>query len=67
MAASFKEKKRLPCGIKALGLLRDSVDIELTIIGARCSHERRSLSAEIRIPAHTRRVDVLVRRVDQHS
>jgi colanic acid/amylovoran biosynthesis glycosyltransferase len=33
MAASFKEKKGLPRGIEALGLLRGSLDLELTIIG----------------------------------
>jgi colanic acid/amylovoran biosynthesis glycosyltransferase len=33
MAASFKEKKGLPRGIEALGQLRDSLDLELTIIG----------------------------------
>ena len=33
MAAAFKEKKGLPRGIEALGLLRGSLDLELTIIG----------------------------------
>jgi len=37
MAASFKEKKGLPRGIEALGLLRGSLDLELTIIGGSSS------------------------------
>jgi len=33
MSATFREKKGLPYGIRALGAIRDRVDVELTIVG----------------------------------
>jgi colanic acid/amylovoran biosynthesis glycosyltransferase len=50
MAASFKEKKGLPRGIEALGLLRGSLDLELTIIGG-ASPSTEGVAEEQRIHA----------------
>lgn len=40
MAASFREKKGLPCAVRALGLIQHDVELEVTIIGGSTGEER---------------------------
>jgi colanic acid/amylovoran biosynthesis glycosyltransferase len=57
VAASFQEKKGIPYGLHALGLLRRKVPIEVTIIGD-ASPQRRSRQERTRIMDEIRRNDL---------
>jgi colanic acid/amylovoran biosynthesis glycosyltransferase len=50
IAASFQEKKGIPCAIEALGILQRGVPLEITIIGD-ANQESRSLEEKQRILA----------------